>query len=93
MAIELGALGGTRTPNLLIRSYLSGVQRRPDRSVAWSDSHALVRICPPGAGSRSPEWLPGWLPRRGPSALMTAINTRRHPESPRPALGFALSAR
>jgi hypothetical protein len=31
MAVELGALGGTRTPNLLIRSEIQAIQARPAR--------------------------------------------------------------
>jgi hypothetical protein len=48
--------------DLLIRSYLHRVQRRPDQSVTWHDRQPLVRTRPPAAGSRSPGWLPGWLP-------------------------------
>src|SRR6185437_3805399 len=39
-----GALGGTRTSNLQIRRYLSGVQHGPDRSASWHDRHAPVRV-------------------------------------------------
>ena len=61
--LRLGcALGGTRTPNLLIRRYLSAVQGRPDRPASWHDRRPPVRTCSPGGGSRSPGWLPHWLP-------------------------------
>jgi hypothetical protein len=43
-----GELGGTRTPSLLIRRYLSGVQRRPDRSASWHDRDPRVRTRSPG---------------------------------------------
>jgi hypothetical protein len=33
-----GALGGTRTPNLLIRSWAGGVQRRPQKSQTVANS-------------------------------------------------------
>src|SRR6185312_9461570 len=58
----MGALGWTRTPNLLIRRYLSGVQRRPDRFARWDDRGPVVRICPPAGGCCPPGWLPRWLP-------------------------------
>ena len=60
-AVDLGALGGSRTPNLLIRRFLSRVQRCPDRSASWHDRHLCVHTRPPGAGSRSRQWLPTWL--------------------------------
>jgi hypothetical protein len=47
---------------LLIRRYLSAVQRRPDRYASWHDRHPIVRTCSPGARSRSSQWLPTWLP-------------------------------
>jgi hypothetical protein len=34
---ELGALGGTRTPNLLMRRSGQALQDRPSRSVRWAD--------------------------------------------------------
>jgi hypothetical protein len=46
---ELGALGGTRTPNLLIRRSSHIVQDRPSWSVRWADipeSSAHVQRCP-----------------------------------------------
>lgn len=46
----------------LICRYLSAVQRCPDQFVGWDDGHALVHTRPPGVGSRSPGWLPRWLP-------------------------------
>jgi len=57
-----GALGGTRTPNLLIRRYLSGVQHCPDQSASWHDRQPRVRTSSPDVGSRSPGWLTSWLP-------------------------------
>jgi hypothetical protein len=59
---RIGKTLRTPAPNLLIRSYLHRVQRRPDQSVTWHDRQPLVRTRPPAAGSRSPGWLPGWLP-------------------------------
>ena len=62
MAVDLGALGGTRTPNLLIRRYLCG----------WPDSFRSVRDlglvspgCTGGSGASegcSSVRLPAWLP-------------------------------
>ena len=57
-----GAFGGTRPPSLLIRRYLSGVQRRPDPFASWGDRQSPVRIRSPGVGSRSRGWLRRWLP-------------------------------
>jgi hypothetical protein len=48
-AADLGALGGTRTPNLLIRRLRQVVQDRPLRSVRWADIPQLSarnRCCP-----------------------------------------------
>ena len=56
---NVSAFGGIRTPSLVIRSYLYGVQRRPDRSATWHDRHSLVRTRSPGVRSRSLRWLPG----------------------------------
>jgi hypothetical protein len=56
-ACELGALGGTRTPNLLIRRSGHIVQNRPLRSVCWADIPALSaqdRRCPAA-------WQQYWL--------------------------------
>ena len=51
-AVDLGALGageGNGTPSLLIRRYLSGVQRGPDRYASWHDRYPSVRTRPLGA--------------------------------------------
>jgi hypothetical protein len=61
-AVGLGALQKPESLASQIRRYLSGVQRCPDRSASWHDRHPLVRIRPPGVGSRSPGWLSRWLP-------------------------------
>jgi hypothetical protein len=71
-----GALGGTRTPNLLIRRSGQAVQDRPLRSVRWADIPQLSvrdRCCPAA-------WLQSWLqsPRNGadprPSAFRPDIS-------------------
>jgi hypothetical protein len=49
---DLGALGGTRTPNLLIRSSGQVVQDRPVVSALWADV--------PGLSSRADSWLRPW---------------------------------
>jgi hypothetical protein len=48
-AVELGALGGTRTPNLLIRRSGQVVQDRPSWTVRWADIPQLSALdgrCP-----------------------------------------------
>jgi len=61
---ESGALGGTRTPSLLIRRYLRGrpspfisVRGLGHLSYGCSSSFAVWASC-------SPSWLPRWLPGR-----------------------------
>jgi hypothetical protein len=46
----------------LIRRYPYRVQPRPDRSMSWRDRWSAVRTRTPDAWSRSPGWLPRWLP-------------------------------
>jgi hypothetical protein len=46
-ASELGALGGTRTPNLLIRKSGQAVQNRPSRS--WAGP--IFQSCPPASAA------------------------------------------
>ena len=66
---EHGALGGTRTPNLLIRSSMCG-HPDPFRSVRdlgrvpvrCSSSYGFPKGC-------SPRWLPAWLPKEARSRL------------------------
>ena len=62
LASDLAQALGDSNPSLLIRRYLSGVQRCSDRFAIWDDRHPLVRIRSPTGGSRSPGWLPCWLP-------------------------------
>ena len=47
MAVELGALGGTRTPNLLIRSYRRGPARSKRRRLTrvWAVAQDGHRAC------------------------------------------------
>jgi len=52
--------------SLLIRRYLSAVQRCSDRFVSWGDGHPLVHTRPHGAESRTPGWLPAWRPVTAP---------------------------
>jgi len=47
--------GDSTLVRYLIRRYLSGVQRRPDRSASWHDRHPPVRPRSSGVGSRSPK--------------------------------------
>jgi hypothetical protein len=52
LSVTLGALGGTRTPSLLIRSTRQAVQSRSDQSATWGAPRrlfTLVRI--PGKSS------------------------------------------
>jgi hypothetical protein len=49
---DIGALGGTRTPDLLIRSSGQVVQGRPVVSALWTDV--------PGLSSRADSWLWSW---------------------------------
>jgi hypothetical protein len=77
-----GALGGIPTPSLLIRSYLYSVQRHPDQSATWEACWSLVRTRSPGAGSRSPGWLPSWLP--GASSLSGMLADWFHLHESRP---------
>ncbi len=61
-ACDLGALGGTRTPNLLIRSSMCG---HPDRFRSVRDLGLVPVRCSWPSGipeGRSPRWLPAWLP-------------------------------
>src|SRR5438477_10088359 len=53
---------GHVSARFLICSYLYRVQYCPDQFATWHDHQPLVRTRPPGAGSRSPGWLPDWLP-------------------------------
>ena len=62
MAVELGALGGTRTPNLLIRRYLCG---RPGPFISVRDLGCVCGRCSYDSvelEGRSSSWLPAWLP-------------------------------
>ena len=58
----LGALGGTRTPNLLIRSYGRTVQTCPGVAVLWGDV--------PGPSSCIGSWLWSWQ-QSGPAQWLT----------------------
>ena len=70
--------------DLQIRSYLYRVQPRSDQSATWHDRQLLVRTRPPRAGSRSPGWLPDWLPGTASlwPASMLACRFRRYREWP-----------
>jgi hypothetical protein len=71
-----GACSGTdlaRRESLLIRRYLHCVLYCLDRSASWHDSHPPVCTRSPGVGSRSPGWLPPWLPVVSRAAVMCAI--------------------
>jgi hypothetical protein len=60
---NIGALGGTRTPNLLIRSSLCG---HPDPFRTVRDLGRVLARCSCSSGfpeGCSPRWLPAWLPR------------------------------
>src|SRR5580700_7982810 len=63
-AVDLGALGGTRTPNLLIRRSGHTVQDRLVWSVCWADIPQLFRC----VGCCPPAWLQSWLQSRGNGA-------------------------
>jgi hypothetical protein len=59
---NMSALGGTRTPNLLIRRYPYG---HPDPFRTVRDLGCVPIGCPAGSGaseSCSSLWLPAWLP-------------------------------
>jgi hypothetical protein len=68
-ACELGALGGTRTPNLLIRRSGHIVQDRPLRSLRWADIPQLSAWDAPCPAA----WQQCWL------------QSRRHGADPRPS--------
>ena len=60
--LSWGALGGTRTPSLLIRSSMCG---RPDPFRSVRDLGRVPVGCPWKSGEsrcRSSVWLPAWLP-------------------------------
>ena len=57
---DLGALGGTRTPNLLIRRSGHIVQDRPSPVVGWADIPELSTC----VGCCSAAWLQCWLQSR-----------------------------
>src|SRR6185312_10251642 len=56
----IGALGGTRTPNLLIRRSGHIVQDRPSPVVGWADIPELSTC----VGCCSAAWLQSWLQSR-----------------------------
>ena len=58
----LCALGGIRTPNLLIRRPILGVDECRHNALPWS----FVRRTSAGGSLRRPAWLPLWLPVAGP---------------------------
>jgi hypothetical protein len=63
-----GALGGTRTPNLLIRRFL---YRHPAPFKSVRDLGLVSPGCPGGSGTSegcSSPWLPAWLPGADPQA-------------------------
>jgi len=64
-----GALGGTRTPNLLIRRSGQVVQARPSMVVGWADIPELSTC----VGCCSAAWLQSWL------------QSRRYGADPRPS--------
>ena len=75
-APDLGALGGTRTPNLLIRRFQYG-RPAPFRSIR--DLRLVSAGCP--GGSRSSEgcssvWLPAWLPAVRPAGTTNGFQER-----------------
>jgi hypothetical protein len=75
--VDLGALGGTRTPNLLIRRYL---YRRPDPFKTGRHLGLVSRGCPAGSGSSqgcSSVWLPAWLPPARPWARLMVFKSIR----------------
>ena len=63
-ACELGALGGTRTPNLLIRRSGHIVQDRPLRSLRWADIPLMSAWDAPCPAA----WQQCWLQSRRPGA-------------------------
>ena len=68
-----GALGGTRTPNLLIRRSRHIVQDRPLRSVCWADIPELSvrdRRCPAA-------WQQYWQQSRGTALILDRLLFRR----------------
>jgi len=60
MPSDLGALGGTRTPNLLIRRSGQVVQDRPSPVAGWADMPGLSTYM----GRRPVAWLQRWLQLR-----------------------------
>ena len=77
-AADLGALGGTRTPNLLIRSSRHIVQDRPLWSVRWADIPQLsIRgwCCPPPWQQYWQQSPPGPAERRALNQRTTAMRT------------------
>jgi hypothetical protein len=79
-AFDLGALGGTRTPDLLIRRSGQVVQDRPSPVVGWADIPELSTC----VGRRPAAWLQSWLQSRWngadprPSAFQAGHNPRWH---------------
>ena len=70
---DLGALGGTRTPNLLIRSSMCE-RPAPFRSVR--DLGFVSPGCPYGFGASrgcSSAWLPAWLPRPTRAVVLAVV--------------------
>jgi len=71
-----GALGGTRTPNLLIRRFLC-VRPAPFRTVR--DLGHVSLGCPGRSGSSegcSSVWLPAWLPVLAPAGMTNGFQER-----------------
>ncbi len=88
-----GALGGTRTPNLLIRRSGQVVQGRPSPVVGWADITELSRC----VGCCSAAWLQSWLQSRrngaDPPALVVFKSMRGSLPITTPTSMFGVSAR
>jgi len=70
-ACDLGTLGGTRTPNLLIRRHGRTVQDRPMLATCWADSPGLSS----GVGSWLWPWQQFWQqPNRSGSAIDDGVD-------------------
>jgi hypothetical protein len=63
---NMSALGGTRTPNLLIRRSGHIVQDRPLRSVRWADIPQLSVWDAPCPAAWLQHWLQSWRPGADP---------------------------
>ena len=77
MPSDLGALGGTRTPNLLIRRSGQVVQDRPPPVVGWADIPGLSTC----VGRRPMAWLQSWLQSPQNGANGTTITGVRVPRA------------